>query len=74
VPNLSPCSHSELVRKLKRLGYEKGPFGKRGKHPYMTGTRGTIKIPNPHKGDIGLDLLGWILKNASISRDDWLKA
>jgi hypothetical protein len=40
----------------------------------MTGTRGTIKIPNPHKGDIGLDLLGWILSNNNISHDDWLKA
>jgi hypothetical protein len=40
----------------------------------MTGKRGTIKIPNPHRGDIGLDLLGWILRNAKIDRDDWIKA
>lgn len=76
MPSLSPCSHAELVRKLKRLGYENGPFSKRtGPHPfYMQGTRGVIKIPNPHKRDVGLDLLGWILKNANISRDDWIKA
>jgi hypothetical protein len=62
-----------MVRKLRRLGYEKGPIG-RGKHQIMTGTRGTVRIPNPDRGDIGLDLLSWILKIANISRDEWLKA
>jgi hypothetical protein len=73
VPSLSPCSYAELVRKLRRLGYEKGPIG-RGKHQIMTGARGTVRIPNPHRGDIGLDLLGWILKSATISRDEWNNA
>ena len=36
-------------------------------------TKGTLKlrIPNPHQGDIGRDLLARILREAGISRDDW---
>jgi hypothetical protein len=35
--------------------------------------RGTIrlKIPNPHRQDIGIDLLARILHQAEISREQW---
>jgi hypothetical protein len=33
-----------------------------------------IRVPNPHPGGIGVDLLRRILKNAGIDRDDWIKA
>jgi len=32
----------------------------------------TIDLPNPHKQDIGIDLLKKILKRAEISREEWL--
>jgi hypothetical protein len=34
----------------------------------------TISVPNPHQGDISVDLLSRILRIAKIDRDDWNKA
>ncbi len=31
----------------------------------------TLTIPNPHRKEIGRDLLSKILKQAKISRDEW---
>ena len=31
-----------------------------------------VRIPNPHQGDIGIDLLANVLRQAGISRDEWL--
>ena len=31
-----------------------------------------VRIPNPHRGDIGVDLLANMLRQAGISRDEWL--
>ena len=30
-----------------------------------------LTIPNPHSGDIGVELLKWVLKQASISQKEW---
>lgn len=51
------------------MGFD-GPF-QEGKHPYMTQGNISITIPNPHKGDISVDLLVRILRQAAISRNDW---
>ena len=70
---LTPVSREELIRRLKKLGFE-GPYSG-GKHPHME--RGTIvvMIPNPHHGeDVGVNLLQKILRRAGISRDEWLSA
>jgi predicted RNA binding protein YcfA (HicA-like mRNA interferase family) len=72
MPGLSPCSHRELVRKFKNLGYD-GPFAG-GKHLYMTKRGSTVTIPNPHRGDIGINLLKRILDNANIRHDEWNSA
>jgi predicted RNA binding protein YcfA (HicA-like mRNA interferase family) len=31
----------------------------------------TIVIPNPHRGDIGMELLARILRQAGITREEW---
>ena len=33
--------------------------------------RQSIRIPNPHRGDISVDLLAESLRQAGISRDEW---
>jgi hypothetical protein len=33
----------------------------------------TLHIPNPHQSDIGKELLGRILRQAGIDRNDWEK-
>ncbi|MFW5730376.1 MAG: type II toxin-antitoxin system HicA family toxin [Desulfonatronovibrionaceae bacterium] len=70
MPKLSPVSWKELVRRLSNMGF-KGPF-RGGKHPYMVRNDLVLTLPNPHRGDIGIDLLNRILKQAGISREEWL--
>ena len=55
MPKLSPVSFSELVRKLKTLDFE-GPFSG-GKNLFMVKGDLRLTIPNPHRQDIGVDLL-----------------
>lgn len=31
----------------------------------------TIRVPNPHSGDVSRDLLARILRQAGVSRDEW---
>ncbi|MGB3920582.1 type II toxin-antitoxin system HicA family toxin [Methanothrix sp.] len=68
---LAPVSRVEMIRRLKKLGFE-GPFpGKRHQH-LIRGTTLVI-IPNLHHGqDISADLIVEILRKAKISRDEWL--
>jgi len=39
----------------------------------LKGGKPPLKIPNPHGRDISVDLLARILRQAAISRDDWLE-
>ncbi len=32
----------------------------------------TVIIPNPHDGDVGVGLLARLLRQAGLSRDEWL--
>jgi hypothetical protein len=32
-----------------------------------------LTIPNPHQGDIGVNLLKIVLNEAGISRDEWIR-
>lgn len=67
---LSPVTYNELVERLRELGFE-GPFAV-GKHPQMRRGNRTLIIPNPHKGEISVGLLTRILRQAGVSRDEWL--
>ena len=72
MPKVPSCSRKELIRKLKRLGFE-GPFPG-GRHDYMKRGKFRLIIPNPHRGEIDPALVKLILKQAGISVEDWLKA
>ena len=71
---LTSISWSEPIKRLGELGFE-GPYLSSGPHPYFM-RRGdlTVDLPNPHKQDIGVGLLKKILKQAEISRDEWLSS
>lgn len=69
---LSPVSWKQLVSKLKSFGFD-GPYSG-GKHPFMIKGDVVLTLPNPHRKQIGVDLLSRILKEAGISRDEWLKS
>ena len=71
MPKLSPVSWKTFVKKLRSCGFD-GPY-QEGKHPYMLKANISITIPNPHDGQISVDLLRRILNQAGISRTDWMK-
>jgi predicted RNA binding protein YcfA (HicA-like mRNA interferase family) len=70
MPRLAPLSWNALVKRLRELGFE-GPYAG-GKHPQMLQGDVTLIIPNPHEGDIGVGLLSRLLRQAGVSREEWL--
>ncbi len=68
---LSPISWSDLVKNLRRLGFEGPYYG--GKHPYMLKGDLVLTLPNPHRKEIGIDLLTRILRQANIDKNRWLE-
>jgi hypothetical protein len=51
-------------------------FGKAffSKERFMIKNDLVLTIPNPHRKEIGVDLLTRIVKRAGITREEWLKA
>jgi len=70
MPKLTPVSRRKFIERLHELGFG-GPFAG-GKHPQMRRGNLTLIIPNEHEGDIGPDFLSRLLKQAGISREEWL--
>jgi len=68
---IRPVSWAELVRTLRKMDFD-GPF-QGGKHPYMIRGDLVLTLPNPHRTEIGVDLLQRILRQAGISREEWLE-
>jgi predicted RNA binding protein YcfA (HicA-like mRNA interferase family) len=69
MPPLGPIKRKVLIYYLQRLDFQ-GPFSG-GNHQFMIKGEITLRIPNPHKSDIGREFLLRILKQAGISRRDW---
>ncbi len=69
MPYVGPIKQRDLVHYLRRLGFE-GPYSG-GKHQFMVKEQLVLRIPNPHRADIGESLLLRILKQAGVSRADW---
>lgn len=59
----------ELIKRLHELGFA-GPYSG-GKHLFMIKGALRVTIPNPHKKQIGPDLLGRILRQAGVTRTEW---
>ena len=71
MPLFGPVKRKDLIRYLKQFGFE-GPYSG-GKHQFMVRGEITIRVPNPHQGDIGRELLARILRQAEISKEEWEK-
>lgn len=70
MPKLIPLKQKELIKKLRSFGFE-GPFAG-GKHLFMINGEIRLTLPNPHRKEIGPDLLKRILRQADITTEDWL--
>ncbi len=69
MPFFGPIKRRDLIRYLRELGFE-GPYSG-GKHQFMIKGDITLRLPNPHRSDIGKELLARILRQAKIARDEW---
>ena len=69
MPRFGPISRNDLIRALREAGFD-GPYSG-GKHSFMIKGDLTLTLPNPHRGDIGRELLIRILRQAGISREEW---
>ena len=69
MPRFGPVKRKDLISYLKRLGFD-GPYSG-GKHQFMVKGDLTLRVPNPHQGDISRDLLARILKQAQIDKKEW---
>ena len=72
MPRFGPIRRGDLIRALRRAGFS-GPVPG-GRHEAMRRGTLTVPIPNPHRGDIGRDLLREILRQAQITREEWERA
>ena len=69
MPHFGPIKRKDLIHYLRVLGFE-GPYSGE-KHQFMVKGEITLRIPSPHRGDIGKELLSRILKQAKIDRETW---
>ncbi|MGA7730264.1 MAG: type II toxin-antitoxin system HicA family toxin [Chloroflexia bacterium] len=69
MPPIGPTSRRDLIRYLRQLGFT-GPHPGT-KHQFMDNGTSTVRLPNPHRGDIGRELLLRLLRQAGIDRDTW---
>lgn len=73
MPRLTPERPAEVIRKLRRLGFD-GPFGG-GRHVFMRHPESRVKIPVPFHGgeEIRVPLLRKIMGEAGVTEvDAWL--
>lgn len=55
---------------MRELGFE-GPYAG-GRHPQMRRGNVTVIIPNLHEGEIGMGFLTHLLRQAGVTREEWL--
>ena len=67
---LSAVSRRDLLHRLKQLGFE-GPYTG-GRHEFLVRGSTRLTLPNPHRQDVGVDLLVRILRQAGVTREEWL--
>lgn len=66
---MNPINRRELIKRLRLLGFS-GPYSG-GRHQFMKKGELKLRIPNPHSGDISIQLLKLILKQAGIKEKQW---
>ena len=69
MPSFGPIKRTDLIHYLRQLGFD-GPYSGR-RHQFMVREQLRLTIPNPHRSDIGPNLLARILRQADIDRETW---
>jgi len=68
MPRLVPVSRRELIRRLVALGFD-GPYTG-GRYEFLLRGDMHLILPNPHRGEISVDLLTRLLRQARITREE----
>jgi predicted RNA binding protein YcfA (HicA-like mRNA interferase family) len=71
MPRIGPIRRQDFIFYLRRMGFE-GPYAG-GRHQIMQKGLQTVRVPNPHRGDISTGLLARILRDSGIDRAEWEK-
>lgn len=71
MPSFGPIKRADLIRAMRQAGFSGPEPG--GKHQIMLRGGLTVRIPNPHRSDIGKNLLAEVLREAGITREEWEK-
>ena len=66
MPHFGPIKRAKLIRYLRILGFESPYSG--GKHQFMLKGSIRLRLPNPHRSAVGVELLSRILKQAGIDK------
>jgi predicted RNA binding protein YcfA (HicA-like mRNA interferase family) len=69
MPRFRPIKRREFVQCLRQLGFH-GPFTG-DTHQFMAKGSVRVRIPNPHRKDIGQNLLRHMLREAGIEISEW---
>ena len=69
MPAWGAVKRRDLIAGLRSLGFQ-GPFSG-GKHEFLVRGELVLTIPNPHRGDIGEELLALILRQGGVTRKEW---
>ncbi len=69
MPRYGPTKRRDLIAALKKLGFSDPQPG--GIHQYMRRGPQKVNIPNPHEGDISIELLARILRRIGITHQEW---
>jgi predicted RNA binding protein YcfA (HicA-like mRNA interferase family) len=70
MPPIKPIKRRELNHYLRILGFS-GPYAG-GKHQFMKKNDITLTLPNPQESEISKSFLLKILKQACISKEEWI--
>lgn len=69
---LRPIASEKIIRVLERIGFER--VRQRGSHVFLKHPDGRATVVPVHKGeDIGRGLLRKIMKDAKLTREEFLK-
>ena len=68
---IKPLSHKKIIRALEKVGFQ--PVRQTGSHLFMKNPDGRTTIIPIHSKEIKVEIINAILKEAKISRDEWIE-
>jgi predicted RNA binding protein YcfA (HicA-like mRNA interferase family) len=68
---IKPLSYKKIIKVLEKVGFQ--PIRQTGSHLFMKNPDGRTTIIPIHSKEIKVEIINAILKEAKISRDEWIE-